>query len=141
MESKPKQKFNKKIIITAVVVIVIAVLATILILQRNEINNLSDPSASSKQAEQEAISLRDKVQKLMQVPDETPTIATVQDAEKLASQEFFTDAKDGDKVLIFTNAKKAVIYRESENRVINSGPIVLNSANTIEGATTETPAQ
>ncbi|GHU06699.1 hypothetical protein FACS189431_0010 [Alphaproteobacteria bacterium] len=134
MERKPQKKVNMKIIITAVVVIVIAVMATILILQRNEINNLSDPSTSSKAAEKEAAALRDRVAKLMQVPDETPTLATVQDAEKLAGQEFFKDAKTGDKVLIFTNAKKAIIYRESDNKIINSGPIILNS-NTVEQAT------
>jgi hypothetical protein len=81
--------------------------------------------------------LRDKVSKIQQVPDETPTLATVQDADKLREQEFFKDAENGDKVLIFTEAKKAIIYRESDNRVINSGPIVLNSSGNIEPAKTE----
>src|SRR5471032_1664638 len=50
------------------------------------------------------------VRKLMVLPDEQPTIATVTDPEKLKNQSFFASAKSGDKVLIFSQAKKAVLY-------------------------------
>ena len=58
---------------------------------------------------------------------ETPTIATVTDASKLKDQAFFTNAVTGDKVLIYTNAKKAFLYRPSTNKIINIAPVNLGS--------------
>jgi len=69
----------------------------------------------------------EKVSKLTHIPNEKPTMATVKDITKLADQPFFKDAQNGDKVLIFTESKKAVIYRESTNEIINSGPITTTS--------------
>jgi hypothetical protein len=59
--------------------------------------------------------------------DETPTLATVTDKTKLKDQPFFKDAENGDQILIFPQAKKAIIYREKENRLINVGPIAITS--------------
>jgi lipopolysaccharide export LptBFGC system permease protein LptF len=126
-KSKAKPKNNKKLIVSLIIVAILAALVTVLVVQRLEINRLNNPAAVAEQAKADATKLKDKVSKLMQLPDEEATIATVQDSDKLKEQEFFKNAKNGDKVLIFTTDKKAVIYRESENKVINSGPIVLNS--------------
>jgi hypothetical protein len=85
--------------------------------------------------EKETKDLVSKVAKLIAVPDETPTIATVQDKEKLKDQPFFADAQNGDKILIFTAARKAIIYREKENKLINVGPIAVSgdaSTNTVK---------
>ncbi len=69
-----------------------------------------------------------KVSKSLTLPDkEQPTLATVLDKDKLKDQAFFKDAQNGDKILIYTEAKKAIIYRESEDKIINVGPILLNS--------------
>lgn len=65
-----------------------------------------------------------KVQKLILLPDEEPQIMTVTNADDLKkTQLFFQDAHDDDTVLIFKNAKKAYIYRQSENIIINMAPI------------------
>jgi len=75
----------------------------------------------------ETESLVKKVGVLIMLPkDETPTIATVNDKEKLKDQPFFKDANIDDKLLIYTNAKQAIIYRPSENKVINVGPIAIS---------------
>lgn len=50
--------------------------------------------------------------------DETPTIATVSDITKLQGQPFFAKAQNGDKVYVYSNAKKAILYRPSENKII-----------------------
>ncbi len=71
--------------------------------------------------------LRDRIGKLINLPDENPTVANVTDKEKLKDQPFFKDAQNGDSLLIFPAAKKAIIYRESENRLINVGPIAITS--------------
>lgn len=59
-----------------------------------------------------------KVGKLIDIPDETPTVATVSDVTKLQSQEFFAKAQNGDKVIIFPNAKKAILYRPSTDKIV-----------------------
>lgn len=114
-------------------VLVIAGLAVAVFVMYNENAKLRDPNYATEQAANEARNLKDKVGKLMALPDEEATVATVQDASKLSEQEFFKGSQNGDKVLIFTAAKRAVIYRESENKIINTGPIVINSTD-VEGA-------
>lgn len=68
-----------------------------------------------------------EVGKIIELPeDETPTVATVTDLEKVKEQAFFRNAQNGDKVLIFTNAKKAFLYRPSANMIIEVGVININ---------------
>jgi hypothetical protein len=64
-----------------------------------------------------------KVGQLMQLPDETPTLATILDKTKLAGQDFFKTAENGDKVLVFMTAKKAILYRPSLNKIIDVVPV------------------
>jgi len=68
-----------------------------------------------------------EVGKLISLPsDETPTVATVTDVEKVKDQPFFTNAQNGDKVLIYTNAKKAILYRPTEKRIIEVDAVNIN---------------
>ena len=81
----------------------------------------NNPSALSKEETQ---ALVDSVGKLVEIPkDETPTVATVLDKEKLKDQSFFQTAENGDKVLIFVNAKKAILYRPSTNKIVEIAPV------------------
>ena len=66
-----------------------------------------------------------KVSKLADLPPETPNIATVQDINVLKGQLFFSKAENGDKVLIFQNAKRAILYRPSTNKIIEYSTIVV----------------
>lgn len=80
-----------------------------------------------------------KVGKLIQLPSgESPTFATVTDVEKLKSQAFFKNAKNGDKVLIYQKALKAILYRPSEDKIIDVGPIKLQDKGKVAGTSTET---
>ena len=73
---------------------------------------------------------------LISLPEgEDPTIATVTDPEKLKDQAFFAQAKAGDKVLLYTNAKKAILYSPTDHKIIEVAPISLGQ----EGGTTTTP--
>ena len=80
-----------------------------------------NPGAATQE---ETKALTDAVGKLIELPkDETPTVATVLDKEKLKDQAFFKNAENGDKVLVFVNAKKAILYRASTNKVIDVAPV------------------
>jgi uncharacterized protein (UPF0333 family) len=70
------------------------------------------------------------VGELISLPaDESPTLATVQDKSKLAGQSFFENTQNGDVILIYTKAKKAIVYREKGNKIINVGPISIDQQN------------
>lgn len=76
----------------------------------------------------EAKVLAKRVGELMFLPvDELPTIATVSDPEALKNQSFFVDAKKGDKVLIYSNARKAILYDPIANKIITIAPVNLSS--------------
>lgn len=78
----------------------------------------------NKIAREETANLVAQVGKLIVLPEgETPTVATVSDPEKLKDQPFFSKAKTGDKVLIYTNAKKALLYDVENKKIVEVAPI------------------
>lgn len=96
---------------------------------KDQLNNQQNvPAAVSPRDENKQ--LVDKVGKLIILPaNEEPDIATVIDLNKLKDQPFFAKAQVGDKVLIYSQAKKAVLYRPSTNEVIELAPL-LDGTNT-----------
>lgn len=91
------------------------------------LNNASSPV-------QQATALIDKVGRHIVLPTgEQPTIATVSDISKLQGQVFFAHAQNGDKMLIFAKAKKAILYRPSIDKIIEVGPV--ETTNTANAAT------
>ena len=77
-----------------------------------------------KFVQEETQKLIEQVGKLVVLPEgEQPTIATVNDPELLKNQPFFAGAKKGDKVLIYTNAKKAILYDPVNNKIIEIAPV------------------
>ena len=67
----------------------------------------------------------DEVGKLVELPtDESPTVASITDVNKLSGQPFFAKAQNGDKVLIYSKSGKAIIYRPGTNKIIEIAPIV-----------------
>lgn len=77
-------------------------------------------SSTSMMDEKESLAIVAKVGKLISLPKgEEPTVATVTDKEKLSDQPFFKDAENGDKVLIYKQSSKAILYRPSTNKVID----------------------
>jgi len=87
-----------------------------------------DLRANPGQAAQEDTKrLTDQVGKLYALPDEDPVVGKIQDREKLSDQEFFKNAANGDDLLIYQESKLAIIYRASENKLINVGPVSINN--------------
>lgn len=84
----------------------------------------TDPSTVQKAAEAEVKKLIAEVGKLIQLPEgEDPTVASITDIDKLKDQAFFAKAKNGDKVIIYTNAKKAILYDPAAKKIIDVAPI------------------
>jgi hypothetical protein len=110
------------IILGAVVFVVAAAAAVYYFIQYKKITD--DPSAVSKATTER---LKGEVGRIYQLPnDEDPTIAKVEDKEKLKDQQFFSKAENGDYILIYTKAKLALLYREKERRLVNVGPITIS---------------
>lgn len=79
------------------------------------------------EAQKETESLVNSLGKLMELPtDETPIVATVLDIEKLKDQPFFAKAQNGDKLLAYTKARQAILYRPSANKIINVAPLMID---------------
>ena len=119
-----------KSVIIAVFLILVG-LTTYFYFQYRKANTLlHNPTLAAKE---EADAILPKVAKLMDLPTgENPTIGTVVNISKLKGQPFFTKAKNGDKIIIYTDARKAILYRPSENKIIDVTQINI-------GATSQPP--
>jgi hypothetical protein len=68
----------------------------------------------------ETKALTETISELMLLPEgEEPTLATVTDRTKLADQPFFQKAENGDKVLIYSNSGRAILFRPSQNKIVD----------------------
>lgn len=86
----------------------------------------SNPISAEQATQQEEERTLREVGKLYELPtDEKPTIATVKDKEALKKQypDFFDKAENGDKLLVYQNAKLAILYRPSFKQLIKVGPL------------------
>lgn len=83
---------------------------------------------SADLSKQEALELIDKVGKMLLLPSEEPQIAMVADIEQLKDQPFFANAQNGDRVLLYLEAKKAILYRPDSNMIIEVAPLTVNDA-------------
>lgn len=77
-----------------------------------------------KLAQEENTALIARVKQLIVLPEgEDPTIATVADPEKLKDQPFFARAKAGFKVLIYSKARKAILYDPFAHLIVEVAPV------------------
>jgi len=123
MEVKKTGKVN--IIISVVLVVIAVALAALTFYFYRQYQNIKKNPNQVAQAEIDAVVAN--VGRIIDLPkDETPTLATVQDKDKLKDQPFFAQAQNGDKILIYTKSKKAIVYRPKDNILVNVGPIVID---------------
>jgi hypothetical protein len=52
----------------------------------------------------------------------------VVDINKLKGQQFFANGKNGDKIIIYSKANKAILFRPTTNKIIEVAPIKMNTA-------------
>ncbi len=105
--------------------------------QQKELATLSnDPNTKAKNEVRE---LMEQVGKLIVLPEnEEPTVATVTDLAPLKGQEFFAKAQIGDKVLLFTQSGNAILYRPSEEKIIEKAPIQGSNNQTDQASSSKT---
>ena len=88
-----------------------------------------DPEA---QVQEEVDQLLERVGKLFLLPeDERPTVATISDIERLREQPFFARGKNGDRVLIYTSARKAILYDPVANKIVEVAPLTIGTGEEI----------
>ena len=75
-----------------------------------------------------AAEVLEKARKLIEIPEDTkPTVATIVDVEKLRGKNAFYDkALNGDHLIL--TAKRAILFRESENKIIDVVPVQIQQA-------------
>lgn len=81
---------------------------------------LSADSVSSLQIEDAPDGIVEEVAQIMILPSEQPVIGTVLDKSRLSDEPFFAQAENGDRVLIFSQARKAVLYRPDTGQIVES---------------------
>ena len=133
METEPqKPKYlvtPARVIGVLFILLVVSIGAGVYFYQKATVNTQED-------AQKELDDTITAVGRLMVLPTtETPTMATVSDPEKLKDQPFFANAKKGDKVLIYTIAKKAILYSPTLDKIIEVAPV--NAGDT--GGSTNAP--
>lgn len=113
-------KQNLKIVIPVVTVALVSVIiGGIFLFSKIGSKTPVDPQA---QALEEVKKYTGEIGKLMDLPvNETPTVATVVDSTKLAASPFFQKAKNGDKVLLYPNNLKAILYNPELKKIIEVG--------------------
>lgn len=88
---------------------------------------LNNPTMAAKE---EVKKITDAVSKLMVLPTkEEPIVVTVLDKKKLKDQDFFKNAENGDKVIVYSVSKQAILYRPSINKIIQVAPLNLGDTN------------
>jgi hypothetical protein len=86
-----------------------------------------DTPIVQEESEAEVVRLLENVSRHMLLPEEgLPMVATVTHAESLiAEQPFYSGVKNGDKLIIFEQSRKAIIYSPTRDIIVNVGPIQL----------------
>lgn len=79
--------------------------------------------STNQNKEDEAKKLVRAVGEIIILPEAgLPTIATVTDPKALEGQPFFENAEIGDKVLVYPDSKKAILYRPSIRKIVEVMP-------------------
>jgi len=82
---------------------------------------LKDPNTANQQVINEVVK---KVGRHILLPTgEQPTLASITDVNKVKGQPFFANAQNGDKVLVYTQARKAFLYRPDKDIIIEVAPL------------------
>ncbi len=112
------EKKYGRILLFVLLLIVGTVITGVAVYSSYELYKIKSPGYAQRLAEEQTSGIISAVGKLIELPDDTPQIATVSDVDKLKTgQPFFTKARNGDYILIFQT--EAILYRPSARKIIN----------------------
>lgn len=130
MSTAAKRSLNKKAllltILWVVIILLVGALFYVLTLNRTlsnaeaKVTGIDDPAA-----------IVNRISDIFIVPtDETPTVARIENAEKirLTNPQFYAKAETGDILVVFTDI--AFIYRDSVDKIVNVAPVFINDGST-----------
>lgn len=122
-----QSKLKKKILITILITIGIIVLVFSFFIIKNDTGNVKSAAIAiptQVPVPQKVSDLIKTVNQQTKLPQgEIPTVATVSDVSKLPNTPFFTNAQNGDKVLIYGGSGKAYLYRPSTKEIIQESSV------------------
>lgn len=75
--------------------------------------------ALQREPNRESQRITQAIEKVVALPDEEPVLSTVQDKSKLTNTALRVRAENGDKLLIYSKAKRLIIYRPSTKKVVD----------------------
>lgn len=128
----------KKILIGIALVVVLSIVGFLGYQYLDLRNKLDDPDyLTNLQTEQQTMTkerILSRLSSIMLLPDEVnPKIATITNIEDLKREnsEFYKNALNGDTLVLYSEL--AIIYRDSNNKIINIAPIIPEENNTNTG--------
>jgi len=124
------QKIISKLLFIGVVV-AMAVFAYLYTDAKRELQMISTTQGQTALAQKEVKDVTDKLGKLTIIPNEEPVVATILDSKMLATKSaFYTNAENGDKLVVYSSAQKAYIYSPIKNVIVNAGPLSVDQNQT-----------
>lgn len=123
------KRFSSKTLLRLVNVLVILGLIGTTGLFYKKYHDLKNASPDKIQQDQTK-QIVDEVGKIYSLPkDETPQLGKVSDKDAIKKQyPVLNDVENGDYLLIYTKAKKAILYRPSTKKVIQEIPVSVQAA-------------
>ncbi len=92
----------------------------------NDAQEARDQTSESlnEKNQEETDSVIGSLKNIIQLGDESPTLARVDDPEKLkqSNPDFYANVEVGDYLVLYP--QRAIVYRASENKIINIAPIL-----------------
>lgn len=109
-------KFKLIVGVAALILIILSIAGYFFFTKANSSTVAVNPDEVSR--------LLEEISNIYDLPiGETPTVATVTDVDKLKDQPFFEKAKNGDKVIIYNQAKKAILYDPVSRKILEIAPL------------------
>lgn len=116
--------FNLKKVMVFLPMVVALVLAGFFYFKWQELKQ-DGVEMTQEEARKEIGEIVKKIGRLVLLPEgEIPVLVKIEDKDKISkNQNFFEKTENGDMMLVYKEAKKAYLYRPSEDKLINMAPV------------------
>lgn len=111
--AKPRKRLKRTLVRLVLTLVLLGAIAAsvILFLKYREAVDKNPENIERRTVEQ--------VTKIVEVPTEKPSVLTVLSANKLTNKELAARAADGDRLLVYAENKRIVIFRPSTGKIVD----------------------